>query len=152
MKRAVLGVWLAFLGVMLLGACASSVDRHPEDAWWYGADNQAVIRSTEGQVQVSEGNGEWRPGGRGTILRKGDRLRTGVNSEALVYLGERAGGVVRITPGSLVIFEQLAPADPNSEVAVILNLPEGRVMGDTLDLPAEKKILVKTPNGTHEIK
>jgi hypothetical protein len=61
------------------------------------------------------------------------------------------GGVLTLMPESMITFEQLGPATPDASVVVIINLIEGRVVGDTLKLPPNKRVQVRTATGIHEI-
>ena len=153
MKGTVLFFGMLFAFAALFGVgCASSPDdpaRSQNDAWWDGS--QARVRELHGTVEYSRDGAAWVDAFEGQPIREGDRLRTGPGSEARINLGKERGGWVQVRPGSVLVFEQLEPATENSEVGVILNLPQGRVTGDTARTAQGKKILVKTPNGMHEI-
>src|SRR5690606_10918464 len=116
-------------GLILAGCASSSNARFEDDRWWYGSE--ARVEEVRGKVEFSEDGSEWIGSFKGQPIRQGNRLRTGENSEARVSLGEDRGGWVRVLPGSNIIFEQLDPATEGSDVGVILNLPQGRVVGDT---------------------
>lgn len=131
------------------GCASSSPDGRPADDWWH--ESAATVREVKGTVQHSADGVEWKGAFAGQGIAQGEQLRTGENSEARVNLGASSGGIVKVMPNSVVIFEQLQPVTESSEVAVVLNLPRGRVQGDTLRMPRGQKVLVKTPNGTHEI-
>ena len=153
MKAQVLWLVLLFSSSALFwSGCASSQgsgSRFQSDA--RTGSGQASIQAVSGTVQYSMDGAEWRTATPGMQINEGDRLRTGPNAEARVNLGEQRGGLVRILPNSVVIFEQLFPSTDAAEVGIILNLPQGRVVGDTARTPQGQKILVKTPNGMHEV-
>lgn len=143
---------LLSLSTLFWSGCASaqgSGSRFQSDQWWNEAE--ATLAGMNGLVELSSDGAEWRNGFVGQAIKEGDRLRTGPGAEARVDLGEERGGIVRVRPNSVVIFEQLSPPSQNAEVGVIMNLPQGRVVGDTARTPAGQKILVKTPNGMHEV-
>jgi hypothetical protein len=54
-------------------------------------------------------------------------------------------------PDSLVEFEPIGAAEANPNIVAILNLREGRVVGDTLKLPDGARVQIKTRAGVHEI-
>lgn len=131
--------------------CASPQGRgsqYQSDQRSLGAEARLVRMN--GTVEVSTDGADWSRAFTGQGITEGDRLRTGSNAEAEVDLGER-GGKLRVLPNTVVIFEQLTPQNERAEVGVILNLPQGRVVGDTARTPQGQKILVKTPNGMHEV-
>ena len=152
MKNQILLAAFFAASTLFLAGCASSQDnasRFQSDQWWNGAE--ATLTAMNGTVEFSSDGAEWRRPFTGQAIAEGDRLRTGPGAEARVDLGENRGGVVRVMPNSVVIFEQLTPDNEQAEVGVILNLPQGRVVGDTARTAAGQKILVKTPNGMHEV-
>lgn len=78
-------------------------------------------------------------------------MRTGPGSRVNLSLGPH-GGVLTVHPDSVLELERLGPSADEPAVAAVLNLARGRVTGDTLDLPAGMKIVVKTLGGVHEIR
>ena len=112
---------------------------------------RATITSVTGNAEIRrQQTAQWQSARRGDILQPGDQARTGPGAQIDLNLG-LAAGVLTLMPDSLLQFDQLGPKSPNDSVQAVLNLPKGRVIGDTLKLPGAAKILVKTPNGTAEI-
>ena len=149
-----LPIWCSILVVSIYtlfqSGCASGDTYRLEDGRSQSAA-ESRVEQVRGNVEYSENGSDWKDSYAGQAIVPGTRLRTGPDSEARVNLGRQRGGWIRVLPGSVVIFERLEPATSNSEVGVILNLPKGQVVGDTARTVAGKKILVKTPNGMHEI-
>jgi hypothetical protein len=115
------------------------------------AHARATISSVTGNAEIRrQQTAQWERARRGDILQTGDQTRTGPGAQIDFNLGQ-AAGVLTLMPDSLLQFDQLGPKSPNDSVQAVLNLPKGRVIGDTLKLPGATKILVKTPNGTAEI-
>jgi len=114
-------------------------------------DGRALIKHVEGIAEVSGPAGAWSRARESDALRQGDQVRTGANGKIDFDLGT-SGGVLTLMPESLLRFEQLGSAPSGTDVLAILDLREGRVVGDTLQLPPHKKILVKTRTGSYEIR
>ena len=110
----------------------------------------ATIQQVKGSVEIRHDGGNWEQARSGQTLRTGDEARTGAGGQINFRLREH-GGVLILMPNSLLQFEQLGPKTPSDSVQAILNLPSGRVTGDTLKMPSGTKIVVKTPKGVSEI-
>jgi hypothetical protein len=131
--------------LILLGACASSAPRtHPR------SEAEAVVSRIEGKAEISRASGSWTPAHLGETLHEDDQARTGAGAKLDLNLGN-LGGVLTLMPESLLRFEQLSPPSPGADILAILDLRQGRVVGDTLKLPQGKKILIRTRAGTYEI-
>jgi hypothetical protein len=115
-----------------------------------GGAGSARISSVEGNAEIAHGNGAWETARLWQKLSTGDRARTGANGTINFSLAGH-GGVLTLMPDSLLEFEQLGATEPDGRILAVLNLREGRIVGDTLKLPEGKRIQVKTRGGTHEI-
>jgi hypothetical protein len=141
---------------MGVAGCASPGGGSPrtqteDNQWWH--ESEALVRNITGRAEISGDSGQnWEPLRSGQVSEEGQQLRTGPESEVRLDLGEHGGGIVKVMPESLVIFEQLGASHTDSDVLAIMNLPQGRVIGDTLKMPANRKITVKTPAGGYDIK
>lgn len=111
---------------------------------------RATIERVSGQPEVRRSGGSWEPAQIGQSLRQGDEARTPGASEIDFNLGEYAG-VLSLTPGSTLRFEQLGAITAADSVHAVIDLPQGRIIGDTLKLPGRTKVIVKTPRGSVEI-
>ena len=111
--------------------------------------SKARIHSVEGTADVQRG-GEWQPARLWQKLSSGDSARTGGSGKIDFNLG-KYGGVLTLMPDSAIRFEQLGPATPGSPVVAVIELAKGRVVGDTLKLPPNTRIQVRTSSGVHEI-
>jgi hypothetical protein len=132
-----------FLLTFLVGGCQSSKI----------SDNglgSATVQQVKGSAEIRPDGGNWERARAGQTLRTGDEARTGAGGQINFRLREH-GGVLSLMPNSLLQFEQLGPKTPADSVQAVLNLPSGRVTGDTLKMPSGTKIVVKTPKGVSEI-
>jgi hypothetical protein len=128
--------------VLLCSACATtSPARH----------DPAVVQSVSGRAEISVAGERWRIARTGAKLPEGAIVRTGPASHVNLSLGTHRG-VLTVHPDSTLELERLGPSAGDPAVAAVLNLAQGRVTGDTRDLPARMKIVVKTLGGVHEIR
>jgi hypothetical protein len=110
----------------------------------------ATIQQVKGPTDIRHAGGTWERARAGQTLSAGDEARTAAGGTIDFRLREQ-GGVLTLMPNSLLQFEQLGPQTPSDSVQAVLNLPAGRVIGDTLKMPSGTKIVVKTPKGVSEI-
>jgi hypothetical protein len=110
----------------------------------------ATIQQVKGPADIRHAGGKWERARAGQILSTGDEARTAAGGQVDFRLREN-GGVLTLMPNSLLEFEQLGPKTASDSVQAVLNLPAGRVVGDTLKMPGGTKIVVKTPKGVSEI-
>src|SRR5688572_15076 len=135
---------LIFLFALLFLGCQSTPNTP--------ATGRATISSVTGNAEIRrQQSGQWERARTSDTLTAGDQARTSPGAQIDFNLGQNAG-VLTLMPDSLLQFDQLGPKSPNDSVQVVLNLPKGRVVGDTLKLPGATKIVVKTPNGATEIR
>jgi hypothetical protein len=113
------------------------------------ANFSAIISSVQGKAEIWR-DGRWGQARRGQLLWEGERARTSANSRIDFHLGQY-GGVLTLMPESMLEFEQLGPLTPDARAAAVIKLTEGRVIGDTLKLPANMHVVVKTLGGTFQI-
>jgi len=132
----------ATLAILTLSACFTPLSG--------SRSGTARVNSLEGSAEVSRGDGAWESASLWHKFSAGDRARTGADGTLNLTLG-RYGGVLTLMPGSLLEFEQLGPVEGNPRIVAVLNLREGRVVGDTLKLPEGTQVQVKTRAGVHEI-
>jgi hypothetical protein len=137
------GIALFILASM--SGCATSTTRSEART-----GGEAAIVRVEGSADLFRA-GNWAPARVGETLHQGDQARTAANGKIEINLGNY-GGVLTLTPDSLLRLEQLGPTSPEAEVLAIVDLRRGRVIGDTLKPPARKTILIRTPTGTQEIR
>ena len=135
---------LIFLFALLFLGCQSTPNV-PSTA-------RATISSVTGNAEIRrQQTAQWERARTGDTLTVGDQARTGPGAQIDFNLGNNAG-VLTLMPDSLLQFDQLGPKSPNDPVQAVLNLPKGRIVGDTLKLPGATKIVVKTPSGATEIR
>jgi len=130
--------FLLLLAVLAAGCqMAKDTDRIP---------GTATVQEVTGPAEIRRGGGTWERTQAGDALRTGDEARTANGAQMNFRLREH-GGFLTLMPNSHLQFEQLGPKTPSDSVQAVLNLPAGRVTGDTLKMSAGNKIVVKTPNG-----
>lgn len=135
---------LSVLMASVLAACSTMP---------FGSSANAVahIHSLDGAAEIARGtDGKWEPARIWENLHAGDRARTEAHARIDFSLG-KYGGVLTLMPDSMITFEQLGPAASDSKVVAIINLVQGRVVGETLKLPQGTRIQIKTADGVHEI-
>jgi hypothetical protein len=111
---------------------------------------KAIVTRVSGNAETSLDGTHWRYAKTGDTLSQSGWLRTRADAHADVHLNPY-GGVLTLMPGSVLQFSQLGRKDARSDVVAILDLVQGRVVGDTLTLPAHTKIVVRTPEGAYDI-
>jgi hypothetical protein len=110
----------------------------------------ANIQNVKGEGEIRRSGGRWERATSGQTLRSGDEARTGTGSQ-IEFTFREHGGVITLMPNSLLEFDQLGPKTISDSVQAVLNLPAGRVTGDTLKMPPGSKVVIKTPKGVSEI-
>ncbi len=142
-SRGLPGLFLV-ASLLLIGCATHRVSMAP-------SSSEAVIQDVSGGAEISTGANSWSKAQPGSTLHTGSRVKTGPNGTVTVNLGSN-GGSVDVMPGSLVEIERLGATRTEPEVVAILNLLEGRVVGDTKTPPSHGKILVRTRGGTYEVR
>lgn len=150
-------VFLLVMSLSLIGCTTpgqqtspGSTSRFEEDLLW--TEGMAVVRGVNGTVEVSYNGQEWQPASEGQKLEQGNWIRTGPGATADLDLGKYNGGRMNLMPDSVVRLEQIGRSRTDSNLLAIVDLQKGRIKGDTMELPPNTKILVKTPKGGYEIK
>lgn len=143
-------VSLSLIGCASPGQQTSSSSRFEEDLLW--TEGMAVVRGVKGTVEVSHNGQEWQPATEDQKLEQGNWVRTGSGATADLDLGKYNGGTLNVLPDSVVRLEQIGRSRTDSNLLAIVDLQKGRVKGDTMELPPNTRILVKTPKGGYEIK
>ena len=110
---------------------------------------QAVVASVEGSSEFFQG-GTWQAIRAGQVLHEGDQARTGANGRVDLRFTPH-GGVMSLMPDSAMQIEQLGTRATNQNNVAVIRLTRGRVVGDTLKLPAGSKVAIKTNAGTFAI-
>lgn len=131
--------------IVVLGCSSANSPRNPQ------GDSRLLIKHVEGTAEISGAAGTWSQAREGDTIQEGLQARTGANGKIDFDLGT-SGGVLTLMPESLLHFEQLGPVRSGSDVLAILDLRDGRVIGDTLKLPPRQRIVVKTRTGSYEIR
>jgi hypothetical protein len=114
------------------------------------AFGEAIVTRVSGNAETSVDGAHWRNAKTGDALAQTSWLRTRADAHVDVRI-EPYGGVLTLMPGSVLQFAQLGRKDSSSDVVAILDLTRGRIVGDTLTLPANAKIVVRTPEGAYDI-
>ncbi len=135
---------VTLVGALVLAGCSTM-------RFGKSANAVAHIKSLDGSAEIARGtDGKWEPARLWENLHTGDRARTEPHGQIDFSLG-KYGGVLTLMPESTITFEQLGPTSDDSKIVAVINLVEGRVVGDTLKLPPGIRIQIKTANGVHEI-
>lgn len=133
--------------------CATSSTPVPTssaaDAWWH--EGEAIARDVQGSVETSPDGQVWSLLQNNQVIAQGGHVRTGAGGSVRLDLGPHGGGILKLMPDSRLKLTQLGASHVDSPVVAVLDLERGQVMGDTLRLPDQGKIQVRTPSGTHEI-
>jgi hypothetical protein len=115
-------------------------------------NGSAAVRHVAGRVQASN-NGVWQRLRAGQILRAGDEIRTGPDSSADLDLGP-SGGVVRLTSATYVRLRRLSWHNEAGQAVAdtLLEVPEGRVIGNSGKLAEQSLLKIQTPVSTTRIR
>lgn len=111
------------------------------------ASGRAVVRSVKGTASYAESGGEWKPLQNGQALAPGATVRTGVDGNVDLFLGEN-GPDVHLFDSTTLGLDRLniERAGAESAVETQLNLSAGTIKGEVRKLSAASKYEVKTPN------
>ena len=111
----------------------------------------AVVQEVSGAAEISTDGSSWGKAAPGTAIPAGSRIRTSPNGMVTLNLGNN-GGSVDVMPGSLLEIERLGATTSEPDVLAVLNLREGRAVGDTKNPPSHGKVIIRTPKGTYEVR
>src|SRR5689334_8706303 len=81
----------------------------------------ARIKSIDGNAEIAHADAKWEPAHLWQSVHSGDRARTATHGKVDFSLG-KYGGVLTLMPESTIVFEQLGPAAPGSQIVAVLNL------------------------------
>ncbi|MGV3774598.1 MAG: hypothetical protein ACO1QB_16985 [Verrucomicrobiales bacterium] len=112
-----------------------------------------IVQKISGNVEVaSEGGQPWQPAQASQQLEAGQSIRTGADSTAELYIPDV--GPMLLTPNSTLIINSIKVNKTVSPpfVKAEFDLPQGRVIGETLKMSSDSAVTIKTPKGRHLIK
>jgi hypothetical protein len=111
------------------------------------ATGRAVVKKVGGTASYAEQGGEWKPLKSGQALGPGATVKTGVDGQVDLFLGEN-GPDVHLFDSTTVGLDRLniERTGTDSVVETQLNLSSGTIRGDVRKLAAASKYEVKTPN------
>jgi hypothetical protein len=108
----------------------------------------ATVRAVRGRADFLNPKGKWEELRLGKVLHAGDRVRTSDVSEVDFFLGQN-GPVIRLSPGSLLSFDELSLRESAGEILVTtrLNLERGRILGNFKRFAVGSICEIKTSKG-----
>jgi hypothetical protein len=111
------------------------------------ATGRAVVRTVTGTASYSEQGGEWRPLKTGLALTPGSTVKTGVDGQVSLFLGDN-GPTVHLFDSTTLGLDrlQIERSGPDAVIETQLNLTSGTIRGEVRKLSAASKYEVKTPN------
>jgi hypothetical protein len=111
------------------------------------ATGKAVARTVRGTASYSDQGGDWRPLKTGQALAPGATVKTGVDGQVDLYLGDN-GPTVHLFDSTTLGLDRLNLERTGTDAVVEtqLNLTSGTIRGDVRRLSAASKYEVKTPN------
>jgi hypothetical protein len=111
------------------------------------ASGRAVVQSVRGTASYAEQGGEWKPLKTGQALAPGATLKTGIDGQVDLYLGEN-GPNVHLFDSTTLGLDRLNIERTGTEAVTEtqLNLTAGTIRGEVRKLSAASKYEVKTPN------
>jgi len=111
------------------------------------ATGRAVVRTVRGTASYSEQGGEWRPLKTGQAIGPGATVKTGVDGQADLFLGDN-GPTVHLFDSTTLGLDrlQIERTGADAVVETQLNLTSGTIRGEVRKLSAASKYEVKTPN------
>jgi hypothetical protein len=117
------------------------------------ATGRAVVRTVSGTASYSEQGGEWQPLKTGQALGPGATVKTGVDGQVDLFLGDN-GPTVHLFDSTTLGLDrlQIERTGPDAVVETQLNLTSGTIRGEVKKLSAASKYEVKTPNAVMGIR
>jgi hypothetical protein len=111
------------------------------------ATGRAVARSVSGTASYAEQGGDWRPLKSGQALGPGASVKTGVDGQVDLYLGDN-GPTVHLFDSTTLGLDRLQVDNTGADsvIETQLNLTAGTIRGEVRKLAAASKYEVKTPN------
>ncbi|HJN89828.1 MAG TPA: FecR domain-containing protein, partial [Verrucomicrobiota bacterium] len=116
-------------------------------------EGQALVQAVRGEAKVSLDGSKWLPMQAGQLLKTGAFVKTGVQSQADLFLGIN-GSMLRLTANTELKFNRLAveesPIEPIAQTE--MELISGRAIGNVRKLPMGSSYVIKTPKGVAKVK
>jgi hypothetical protein len=111
------------------------------------ATGRAVARAVRGTASYADQGGDWRPLKTGQALGPGATLKTGVDGQVDLFLGDNGPTVHMFDSTTLGLDRlQIERTGTDAVVETQLNLTAGTIRGEVRKLSAASKYEVKTPN------
>ena len=111
------------------------------------ATGRAVVRTVRGTASYTQEGGDWRPLKTGQALGPGATVKTGVDGQADLFLGDN-GPTVHLFDSTTLGLDRLNIERTGADAVIEtqLNLTSGTIRGEVRKLSAASKYEVKTPN------
>ncbi|MHC1768962.1 MAG: FecR domain-containing protein [Verrucomicrobiia bacterium] len=117
------------------------------------ATGRAVVRTVKGTASYAEQGGNWMPLKTGQALAPGATVRTGVDGQVDLFLGDNGPDVHLFDSTTLGLDRlQIERTGADTVVETQLNLTSGTIRGEVKRLAAASKYEVKTPNAVFGIR
>jgi hypothetical protein len=109
---------------------------------------KAEVRAIKGNATAAVAGGPATPLKVGTALPPGSTIKTDSGSVVDLFLGNSAG-VVRVTENTTLSIDKLNITETGADnvVELLMNLPDGTILGNVNKLSAASKYEIKLPNG-----
>jgi hypothetical protein len=110
--------------------------------------NDAVITAVSGSVKVSKNGGAFVPAPVGSVIQKGDVVKTGAGSHADIELGKNVG-VMQLTPNTTLGITDMSFSETALEQVTDtqLDLSTGAIYAHVNKLSKASRYEIKTPRG-----
>lgn len=141
-ERSLFLKWAAYGAALFIASAAITAEAQSKSG-------SAKVQSVRGTAQFQEAGGQWANLTVGKILGPGAVIKTALGSVVDLYLKQN-GPVVRVTEDTTLSLEKLL-YDETADGAVIqtlLDLKNGRILGNVKKLASASKYEVKIPTGT----
>lgn len=111
------------------------------------ASGRAVVRTVKGSASYAEQGGEWQPLKTGQALAPGVTVRTSVDGQVDLFLGENGPDVHLFDSTTLGLDRlEIERTGTDTVVETQLNLTAGTIRGEVKRLSSASRYEVKTPN------
>ncbi len=142
-ERSLFLKWAAYGAALFIASAAITAEAQSKSG-------SAKVQSVRGTAQFQEAGGPWANLTVGKILGPGAVIKTALGAVVDLYLKQN-GPVVRVTEETTLSLEKLLydeTADGGAVVQTLLDLKNGRILGNVKKLAAASKYEVKIPTGT----
>jgi hypothetical protein len=110
------------------------------------AVGKAVVRNVSGTAEYSDTGGGWQTLQTGKVLGPGASVRSGVNSQVHLFLGDNGPDVYLLSDTTLGLEKlEIDRTGVDMVIQTMLNLQKGTIQGRVKKLAAASKYEVKTP-------